>query len=783
MAKAFGRFAFHASRQQASFLHTRTCLTTRGGAAATADAVADAVKNDNPLLKQESLPLFDKIDASSVVPAIETLLSNLEQNFGELEKGLASPETGEVWGKKRYLYDYETSVEALERIRAPLEYSWGVVGHLNGVKNSDELREAYQAMQPKVIQAMQKLTQSPAVYAALKHLQKPVSSRLLSEPQRRIVDASVRAMDLAGVGLAGDAKEHFNAIQLELGQLSTTFTNNVLDATKAFSLVVTDPADIKGLPDSTRALLAQSAKVSGLRIGVFRSNAKIRRGFLKMAGEESATPGTGPWRITLDLPSYLPCMQHLESRNVREKLYRAHITRASSGDVDNRPIIARILALRQEMAGLLGFSSFAEVSLASKMAPSVGAVDELSEMLREKSYPAAVREMKALRAYAAAKGFEGELALWDVTYWSERQKEELYSVSAEQLRPYFPLPSVLTGMFGLAERLFGVRIEAADGDAPIWHPDVRYFRVASAESGEQIASFYLDPYSRPENKRGGAWMDVCMGRSRVMGRIPVAYLTCNGSPPVGEKPSLMTFQEVETAFHEFGHGLQHMLTNVEDGDAAGINNVEWDAVELPSQFMENWCYHRPTVMSFARHYETGELLPAELFEKLDSLRTFMAGSGMLRQLYLGQTDMELHHRFDAVGAAAAAAAGLAPGDGAPADAFAVQRGVAERFTVIPPLDVDRFLCSFTHIFAGGYSAGYFSYKWAEVLSADAFAAFEEAGLDNEAAVTDLGRRFRETVLGMGGGKHPSEVFRAYRGRDPEPEALLRHSGLLAAAAG
>jgi len=372
-----------------------------------------------------------------------------------------------------------------------------------------------------------------------------------------------------------------------------------------------------------------------------------------------------------------------------------------------------------------------------------------------------------LTAFAKENGFEGEqLELWDLTFWSERQSEALFGFEEEELRPYFALPNVLNGLFGLCKRIFGVDITRADGEAPIWHPDVQFFKVVDEETGEHIASFYLDPYSRPESKRGGAWMDVCLGKSKALDRKPVAYLTCNGSPPVGDKPSLMTFNEVTTLFHETGHGLQHMLTQVAHGPAAGINGVEWDAVELPSQFMENWCYDESTLYDagLAKHYETGEPLPKHFFNKLCEQKTYQAGMAMLRQLYFGTLDMELHHRYD-------------PETDARSP-FDVQAEIAKQYTVLSPLPNDRFLCAFGHIFAGGYSAGYYSYKWAEVLSADAFAAFEEVGLDNEDAVREVGRKFRATVLALGGGRHPSEVYRDFRGRDPSPEALLRHSGLL-----
>ena len=404
----------------------------------------------------------------------------------------------------------------------------------------------------------------------------------------------------------------------------------------------------------------------------------------------------------------------------------------------------------------------AEKSLASKMARSVEEVDELTRLLRDSSYTAGKRELASVQDFARENGFEGDLALWDINFWLERQSEALFSFKEEELRPYFALPAVLEGLFALIERLFGVSVKAADGEADVWHEDVRFFTIH--DGAEHIASFFLDPYSRPENKKGGAWMAQCQGASKVLGHKPVAYLVCNGSPPVEGVPSLLSFRDVETLFHETGHGLQHMLTRVRHACAAGIQNVEWDAVELPSQFMENWCYDRTTLYGFARHYATGAPLPDDLFTKLTAQKNFNAAMMMLTQLFYGQTDMELHHRYTLGGAET------------PID---VMHRMAGQYMVLPLLPEDRFLCSFAHIFAGGYSAGYYSYKWAEVMSADAFAAFEEVGLGNEEAVKEVGKRFRETVLALGGGKHPADVFRAFRGRDPHPGALLRHSGLTA----
>jgi oligopeptidase A len=462
-------------------------------------------------------------------------------------------------------------------------------------------------------------------------------------------------------------------------------------------------------------------------------------------------------------------MQHSTRRELREKLYKAFISRASTGELDNTPLIERILELRKEKAMLLGFESYAELSLASKMAPNVEAVEELLEELRRASYDAAREELEELKAFAAAKGAEeaSDLQHWDISFWAERQREEKFAFSAEELRPYFPLPQVLDGLFALVNRLFGITVTAADGTAPVWHEDVRYFQIAD-ETGTPIAHFYLDPYSRPAEKRGGAWMDDCIGRAKITEngtpttRLPVAYLVCNQTPPIDGKPSLMTFNEVETLFHEFGHGLHHMLTKVDYAGASGINNVEWDAVELPSQFMENWCYDRPTLMGMAKHYETGEPLPEHYYQKLLAARHYMSGSGMLRQLHFSCVDLELHHRY------------VPGGDETPAD---VRSRIAKTTSILPPLPEDAFLCAFGHIFAGGYAAGYYSYKWAEVLSADAFAAFEDAGLENEEAIAATGKRYRDTVLALGGSLHPMEVFKTFRGREPSTAALLRHSGL------
>ncbi|MEA5619704.1 M3 family metallopeptidase [Cronbergia sp. UHCC 0137] len=695
---------------------------------------ATATIYQNPLLQGRGLPPFADIKPDKVESAFSQLLAELETQLITLEANVQP-----TW---------KDLVEPLDKITERLSWSWGILNHLMGVKNSPELRTAYEKVQPQVVQFINTLGQSKPLYNAFKSLHTSDTWKTLESAQQRIVEAAIRDAQLSGVGLEGEARERFNSIKMELAELATKFSNHVLDATKAFSLTLTSKTEIEGLPISLLSLAAQAARAEG---------------------EEHATPENGPWRITLDFPSYGPFMQHSARRDLREKLYKAYVTRASEGEFDNKPLIERILELRQELAKLIGFENFAQLSLASKMAESVQAVEKLLEELRQASYDAAVKDLAALKAFAKAKG-AGEadnLQHWDISFWAERQREEKFAFTEEELRPYFPLPQVLDGLFCLVKRLFGVTVTPADGQAPIWHEDVRYFQIAD-ENGSAIAYFYLDPYSRPAEKRGGAWMDACIHRGKVtengitIVRLPVAYLMCNQTPPVDGQPSLMTFDEVETLFHEFGHGLHHMLTKVDYTGAAGINNVEWDAVELPSQFMENWCYDRTTLFGMAKHYETGESLPEHYYQKLLAARNYMSGSAMLRQIHMSCVDLELHYRYNP------------RGEESPTD---VRRRLAKTTSVLPPLPEDAFLCAFGHVFEGGYAAGYYSYKWAEVLSADAFAAFEEAGLENVTAIQAIGKRYRDTVLALGGSNHPMEVFKSFRGREPSTTALLKHNGL------
>ncbi len=692
----------------------------------------------NPLLAHGALPRFADIRAEHVAPALRQLIDEQDAALTAIEAKAGAATA--VW---------DQVIDPLSLALEPLGWAWGVVNHLMGVRNAADLRAAHEAVQPAVVQSSMRVSQSKPIYLAAKRLTQAPEWPRLAEAQRRIVQALVRDAELAGVGLAGSARERFNAIETELAELSTTYSNHVLDATKAFSLTLTTRDEISGLPDSLLAGAAQAARA---------------------AGSADATAAAGPWRLTLDFPSYGPFMEHSLRRDLRERVLRAQISRASAGETDNQPVVEKILALRLEEARLLGFASYAELSLARKMAGKVAAVESLLDELRAVALPRAKQEFTELQEFARSELKDPSFALrhWDGAFWAERLRERRFAYSDEALRPFFALPRVLDGLFALASRLFGVRIERAEPTAT-WHADVGWFRIRDLSgdiAGADIAAFYLDPYSRPADKRGGAWMDVCLNRRRLVSglRLPVAYLVCNQTPPVDGKPSLMTFREVETLFHEFGHGLQHMLTTVDHADAAGINNVEWDAVELPSQFMENWCYHRETVIGaagLAKHWQTGEMLPTATFEKIRAARTFRAASMIMRQVYFSTLDIELHHRFR-------------PGSEQPQDVVA---RVAPANTVLPPLPEDRSLCSFSHIFAGGYSAGYYSYKWAEVLSADAFSAFEEAGLDDPAAIARVGRRFRDTVLAQGGSRHPMQVFKDFRGREPSTRALLKQAGL------
>eukprot|EP00746_Dinoflagellata_sp_MGD_P006245 gnl/MRDRNA2_/MRDRNA2_112157_c0_seq1.p1 gnl/MRDRNA2_/MRDRNA2_112157_c0~~gnl/MRDRNA2_/MRDRNA2_112157_c0_seq1.p1 ORF type:complete len:865 (+),score=145.37 gnl/MRDRNA2_/MRDRNA2_112157_c0_seq1:109-2703(+) len=703
------------------------------GGSSVANSASAVSQSNNGLLMQDGLPQFSKIKPKDVEPGIQKILDETMLEFRALESQLAQSSPQDK------LEMYEHAYERVEKIMYPLSFAWGTVSHLNNVRNSNEWQTAYQNMMPKVVEAEQVMTQSRALYDIQRKIRTDTDIwESLSEERKRILANSITGMQQAGIELEPEQREELNKLELEGADLGQKFMQNMLESSMPFKLQVSNKEKIKGLPASARALAAQ---VTGF----------------------GATPEGGPWTLSLAGISYLPAMKHLEDRGLRERLYRAHIARASSGKWDNKKVISRILQIRKRVAQLFGRRSWAEYSVEQKMAPNVQAVTDLHEMLRDRAYPGAQKELDELQSFAQKEyGFEGPLQHWDIPFFSERLREKLFAFSAEELRSYFPLDAVLKGLFDLSTRLFDIKIVAADGEAEVWHPDVKFFKVYDGSSDQQIASFFLDAYSR-EDKLGGQWMSECIGRSQVMNTKPVAYMSLETAPPMAGTPALMTFDEVESLFHEFGHALQHMLTTVEDASAAGTHNIEWDAIELPSKFMENWCYDETTIMSFAKHYKTGEPLPKDLWKKVKGAKKFQASTSTLEYLFSSQLDIVLHDKFDP--------------DDAASSLSAFEKEIAERYTVVKPLVEDQFLCRFNHVFAGSYDAGYYSYKWAEILSSDCFAAFEEAGLNNEAEVRRIGRRFRDTVLSMGGSKHPSDIFRAFRGRDPSPEPLLRSSGL------
>jgi oligopeptidase A len=684
---------------------------------------------NNPFYKIPYHPEFGRMTPEAAESALDTLLREaadtvdaLEKSFEPTWEGLISP----LHDAQRHLYD-----------------AWNLLNHLLAVMNSDGWRRVQERMQPEVIRFSQRVGQSRKFYEGCLALRER-SDALLNPCRERILDKMIRAAEHAGVALAPEQQQHFNQIETELERLSTKFSNNLLDSRKAFSLTLTTREEAEGMPCDLRAITAEAARADGA---------------------QSATAEDGPWKITLDYAVYGPFMKHSRNRAAREILYRKYVTLASEGGTDNRPLIESILALKQQKAALLGYRNAAELSLSRKMAPDVASVYRLFDELAAASRPAFAREQSALLEFAGANGCsESELAPWELAFWAEREREQLYDYSEEQLSRYFQFPKVLQGMFALVERIFAIRIEEHSDEVQSWHADVRFFRVRHCD-GTPLACFYLDPYSRPETKRGGAWMNEFRTRERLSDgalQLPMAVMCCNQSVPVAGRPALMRMQEVVTLFHEFGHALQHMLTEIDDPQASGINGVEWDAVEIASQFMENWCYDRKTLQAISEHVETGDALPDALFEKIVASRNFRAANAMMRQLFLGATDMDLYARFPSAG-------WQTPDD--------VKRDNAAQY-MFPMVAEDRSLCSFAHIFGGGYSAGYYSYKWSEVLSADCFAAFEEAGLENDDAMRETGLRLRATLMGLGGSAPPMEVFRAFRGREPGTEALLRHCGLV-----
>lgn len=679
--------------------------------------------SDNPLLDFNGLPRFSAIRPDDVEPAIDRLLAD---NRAALERLLAQPERA-TW---------EKVVQPIEDMNERLSRVWSPVSHLNAVMNTDALRAAYNRCLPKLSNYWTELAQDERVYRAYKAVAASPTFATLTAAQRKIVDNALRDFRLAGAELVPADKRSFKTIQEELSTLTSRFEENVLDATRGWSLSIEAESDLAGLPESARAMARQAAQHDG----------------------------KSGWKFTLDGPSYVAVMTYADKRELRQQMYTAYVTRASdqgpnAGKWDNEQVIRRILQLRQEAAHLLGYANYAERSLVTKMAKTVSEVTDFLHDLAVRSRPVAAKELDELREFARTRFGRDGLEAWDIAYYAEKLRQERYAFAQEDVRPYFPEPRVVRGMFEVVERLYGMRIAAVEG-VDVWHPDVRFYEIRDA-SGQLRGQFYMDLYARP-NKRGGAWMDEYVSRKRAPGgvQVPVAYLTCNFSPPLDGKPALFTHDEVTTLFHEFGHGLHHMLTQVDYPAVAGINGVAWDAVELPSQFMENWCWEREAVELIARHYETNQPLPDALYDKMIAAKNFHTGMQMVRQLEFALFDMRLYSEFDPNGEKSVQA---------------LLDEVRREVGVLMPPAFNRFQDSFTHIFGGGYAAGYYSYKWAEVLSADAFSKFEENGIFDRTT----GLAFLQTILEQGGVREPMDLFVAFRGRRPTIDALLRHSGLAA----
>ncbi|MFO7858351.1 MAG: oligopeptidase A [Ectothiorhodospiraceae bacterium] len=678
----------------------------------------------NPLLDDTDLPRFDAIAPEHVEPAVDHVLATNRQELAALLAG------GGPWS-------WDSLAASLEAMEDRLTRVWAPVSQLNAVMNSDSLREAYNAARAKIADYATELGQNQHLYQAFEQMRGRDDFAALAPEQQRTVDNALRDFRLGGVALPAAQQERYRAIASRLSELSARFQENVLDATNAWHKDLPDAERLAGLPESSLAMLRQNAEEQG----------------------------AGGYRIGLDFPSVLAVLTHCNDRELRREVYTAFGTRASdqgpdAGRWDNSAVMEEILALRHEKAQLLGYANYAELSLATKMADSTDAVMDFLLDLAERTRPAAQRELEELQAFARKELGLDTLEPWDIAWASEQLRQSRYALSQEDLRPYFPAQQVIDGLFRVVERLFGVTIHEATGTVATWHPDVQFFEIRDPD-GTLRGRFYTDLYAR-SHKRSGAWMAECKVRRATPDSVqtPVAFLTCNFAPPVGDQPALLTHTEVETLFHEFGHGLHHLLTRVGASSVAGIHGVPWDAVELPSQFLENWCWEREALDLFAAHHETGEPIPEDLFQRLRAARNFQSAMGMARQLEFSLFDFQLHRDFD-------------PEQGARVlETLAAAR---DRAAVIRPPDWHRFPHAFGHIFAGGYAAGYYSYKWAEVLSADAYARFEEEGLFSQEA----GRDFREHILEKGGSEDLLTLYRRFRGREPDPGALLRHSGLAA----
>ncbi len=680
---------------------------------------------ENPLLIPAApgvLPAFDRITPAHAEPAVDQVLADNRQALDQLLASGAAT-------------NWETLIEPLEDMGDRIGRAWGPVSHLFGVTSTADWRKAFNACLPKVTEYGLELSQNEALFHAYERLKAQPGFAGFSPARRKVVEDALRDFRLSGIALPAQEKARYKEIAMRLSEIQTRFEENLMDSVQAYGKHVTDESLLAGMTGQGKAQAAERAKAKELQ----------------------------GWLIALDFPSYDAVISYADNRALRQELYTAYATRASdqgplAGQHDNTALMDEILALRHEEAKLLGFNNFAELSLETKMAESPDAVERFLLDLSTKARKFAQAELDELRAYASRRDGLADFQPWDAAYYSEKLKEEKLGYSEEELRPYFPAPQVISGMFALVERLYGVKIERVNNVAT-WHKDVTTYALREAD-GTDVGLFYLDPYAR-QDKRGGAWMDECLGRRRSHSGLqrPVAYLTCNFTPPLGSDPALLTHDEVLTLFHEFGHGLHHLLTRVDEASVSGIRGVAWDAVELPSQFMENWAYDRDTLNGFARHWQTGATIPEDLLKKLQASRSFQSGLATVRQIEFALFDLRMHRDY------------------APALGGRVLETLGEvrkEVSVLTPPAWNRMPNSFSHVFAGGYAAGYYSYKWAEVLSADAFAAFEESHFAPE-----TGHRFRDTVLAKGGSQDAMELFVAFRGRKPSIEPLLRHSGLTA----
>ena len=672
----------------------------------------------NPLLDFSGLPRFAEVKPEHVTPAVEQLL---EENRALVTR-LLTDSSAPTWDN--FMQPMDDANERLSR-------AWGQVGHLNAVMNSPELREVYNANLPKITQYYAELGQNLELFNKVKAIRNGAEFATLNATRQKIIENELRDFRLSGAELPDAQKERFLAIQEELSTLSSRFSDNVLDATNEYSWLVTDEAELSGIPADERQVAAEAAQAEG-KVG---------------------------WLFTLKAPSYGPLMQYADNRALRERLYRAYATRASEtgkAELDNTPLMSQILKLRAEEAKMLGFANFAELSLATKMATSPQQVTEFLRELAQRARPFAERDLEELREFAKTQLGLAQLESWDVGYASEHLRQQRYAFSEQEVKQYFPEDKVLPGMFKVVESLYGLSVRPSQ--APLWNEAARFFDILDTE-GKLVGQFYLDVYAR-NSKRGGAWMDDAITRRRIATGIqtPVAYLNCNFAAPVGGKPALFTHDEVITLFHEFGHGLHHLLTQVEDLGVSGISGVEWDAVELPSQFMENFCWEWDVLQDMTRHADSGDTLPRSLFDKMLAAKNFQSGLQTLRQIEFSLFDMRLHSDFD---------------PGGNMTILQLLGEVRDEVAVLVPPAFNRFPNSFTHIFAGGYAAGYYSYKWAEVLSADAYSLFEENGVLN----MSVGLRFRNEILAVGGSRDAMQSFVAFRGREPAIDALLRHNGL------